>query len=293
MINELKAMAIFAEVVKNGSFNKAAKLLTLSPSVVSYHITQLEKKTGSALLYRSTRKLTLSHEGEVFYQQVLQMLAAANKGMNLLAESQNEPAGKITLSLPTALSISPINDVIAEFATKHPKVTINLHFSDSNSDNIDDKVDLIIRAGQLKDSDLKAVQLGMIKRQLVCSPDYYQKHIPPTVPTDLTTWLWLKLAQLPNKRTFLSSSSSQEVEFNSQISVNSVEAIYQYCLRGNGLAVLAKSQVHADLESGKLIPVLPHWQVESLPLYALWPNNLKETSVTKILLSSIKALDHF
>ena len=82
----------------------------------------------------------------------------------------------------------------------------------------------------------------MIERQLVCSPAYYQKHIPPTVPTDLTTWLWLKLAQLPNKRTFLSSSSSQEVEFNSQISVNSVEAIYQYCLRGNGLAVLAKSQ---------------------------------------------------
>lgn len=293
MINELKAMAIFAEVVKNGSFKKAAKRLALSPSVVSYHITQLEKKTGSALLYRSTRKLTLSHEGEVFYQQVLQMLAAANKGMNLLAENQSEPTGKIKLSLPTALSHSPINNVISEFAAKHPKVIINLHFSDSNSNNIDEKIDLIIRAGHPEDSDLKASQLGVLERILVCAPSYYQKHLPPTAPTDLTTWQWLKLEQLSNKRIFSSPSTSQEVTFNSQITVNSVEAIYQYCLRGNGLAVLTKSQVNADIESGKLISVLPNWQVESLPLYALWPNNIKEKSITKRLLSSLKALSHF
>lgn len=292
MINELKAMAIFAEVAKKGSFREAAKTLSLSPSVVSYHIAQLEKKTGSALIYRSTRKLTLSHEGEVFYQQVLMMLEAAQKGMSLLSHHQHEPTGAIKISLPTALSNSSINHAISSFALQYPKVNLNVYFSDSLSDAIDEGVDLTIRAGNVANSDFKSVKLGEIDRILVCSPAFYQKQLTPKNPNELSSWPWLKLEQLPNKRIFRSASTSQEVEFNSQITVNSVEAIYHYCLLGNGLAVLAKSQVEKDLLNGNLIQVLPNWQIEPLPLFALWPKNIKESNVTKLLLSSLKVPDN-
>lgn len=281
-------MAIFAEVVKNGSFREAAKRLSLSPSVVSYHIAQLEKKTGSALLYRSTRKLTLSHEGEVFHKQVLKMLDAAHEGIELLSEKREEPAGIIKLSLPTALSHSPINQAISEFALKYPKVRIHLDFSDHNSDIINDRLDLTIRAGAIKDSDLKCVRLGNLERILVCSPDYYQTFPTPSSPEDLHSWLWLKLEQLPNKRTLISKGVSRLIEFNSQLVMNSVEAIHQYALAGNGLAVLAKNQVQEDIENGKLLHVLPSWEVESLPLYALWPKNIRENSAVKMLLEAIK-----
>lgn len=281
-------MAIFAEVVKSGSFREAAKSLSLSPSVISYHISQLEDKTGSALLYRSTRKLTLSSDGEVFYQQVLKMLEAANKGIELLSCNQSEPTGHIRLSLPTALSNSLINYKIAEFALKHPKVSLQIDYSDTRTDIIDKRIDLTIRAGELDDSDLKSTKLGELERILVCSPAFYRKHQLPTSPADLSNWQWLKLEQLPNKRTFLSSNKSMVVEFESQLTVNSVEAIYQYCLNGVGLAVLAKSQADKAIESRELIQVLPKWQVKPLPLNAVWSKNIREGSVVKLLLSYLK-----
>ncbi len=288
MINELKAMAIFAEVVKCGSFREAAKKLSLSPSVVSYHISQLEQKTGSALLYRSTRKLTLSNEGEAFYQQVQKMLEAANKGIDLLSEKQKEPSGTVKVSLPTALSKSPISEAIAQFALKYPKVTLELNYSDTNSDIIDERTDLTIRAGKVADNDFKSTSLGSLERVLVCAPTFYRQHIPAQNPGDLNTWAWLKLSQLPNKRLFLKGNSRKEVAFTSQITLNSVEAIYQFCVNGNGLAVLAKPQVENDIKSGKLINVLPEWQVEPLPLYALWPKNINKNSATKKLIEALK-----
>ena len=284
-------MAIFAEVVKQGSFKKAANILGLSPSVISYHISQLEQKTDCALLYRSTRKLTLSHDGEVFYQHVLQMLSSAQQGIELLANNQQEPKGSLTISLPTALSTSLITEKIAEFALASPKVSLNLDYSDKRSDIIEQGVDIAIRAGTIEDSDLKSIKLGYLRRVLVCSPSFYQKYLPPKSLDDLAHWTWLKLAQLPNTRLFKKGSTLRKITFSHQLTVNSVEAIHQYCCHGVGLAVLAESQVNKQLESGELINVLPDWQVDPLPLFALWPKNVTENSITKLLLNHLKPLN--
>lgn len=289
LINELKAMAIFAEVVKRGSFREAAKSLSLSPSVVSYHIAQLENKTGAALLYRSTRKLTLSHDGEVFYQQVLKMLDAASCGIELISYGQNEPRGQLKLSLPTGLSNSIINDRVSTFALKYPKINLDIDYSDTRNNIIDERVDLTIRAGELEDSEFKSTKIGVLERILVCTPAFYMKYAVPKSPYELETWQWLKLAQLPNKRIFLSSGRSQVVEFDSQITVNSVEAIYHYCLNGLGLAVLAKSQVKNAIHTGQLMRVLPDWDVAPLPLHAIWPKNITQGSIVKLLLSHLKS----
>ena len=183
MINDLKSMAIFAEVIQQGSFRKAGRALSLSPSVISYHISQLEDKLGSALIYRSTRKLTLSNEGELFYQQVLKMLDAASQGIELLSRNQTEPSGKISLSLPTALSNSALNHRIARFALKYPKVKLDISYSDTRTDIIDKRVDLTIRAGGLENSDFKSVKLDELKRILVCSPEFYSRHTVPHNPS--------------------------------------------------------------------------------------------------------------
>ena len=278
-------MAIFAEVVKLGSFREAAKSLGLSPSVISYHISQLEEKTGTALLYRSTRKLTLSNEGEAFYQQVLQMLAAANQGMQLLSSHQAEPSGKIKLSLPTALSDSELTHKISEFAIKYQNISLNVDFSDTQNDIIDERVDLTIRAGNLKNSDFKCKKIGEIERVLVCSPAFYRAQVQPKELDDLSAWRWLKLAQLPNKRTFNRANQTKTIEFNSQFTVNSVEAILQFCINSVGLAVLSKTKANQSIKDGLLIEVFPEWQVESLPLYAVWSKNISANSNTKLLLS--------
>ncbi len=289
MINELKAMAIFAEVVKQGSFRKAAVSLSLSPSVVSYHITQLENKVGSGLLHRSTRSVKLSHEGETFYQQVLKMLEAAEQGMALLSSNQQEPSGKLSVSMPSALGRSALNRKLAAFAQKYPKIHLNIDFSDSKNHIIDNQVDLTFRAGPLTDSDFKSTRLGNIERVVVCAPAVYNTLPKPVRPEDLSQWPWLKLSQLSDSRTFVSGSERVSVSLLPRITVNSVEAIYQYCLEGVGLAVLSVPQVLEDIASGRLVRVLPDWDVEALPLYAIWSKNTGQHSPAKRLLNFLKS----
>ncbi|GEA11249.1 LysR family transcriptional regulator [Alteromonas sp. KUL49] len=288
MINELKAMAIFAEVVKLGSFKAAATSLNLSPSVVSYHIAKLEENTGSALLYRSTRNVSLSSEGERFYQHVKNMLNAAQQGMALLSSQQSQPFGKLKITMPTALSRSSLNDRIADFALAYPKIELHIDYSDTRSRIIDEGVDITIRAGALEDSDLKSTKIGEIKRLLVCTPELYRKHSKPVKPKDLTCWNWIKLQQLSNSRVFVREGQRQTLVFNSQIEVNSVEAIYQFCLKGLGLAVLSDSQVINELDTGRLIHVLKGWNIEPLTLSAVWPKNIQPGSNAKLLLDYLK-----
>ena len=104
MIDELRAMAIFAETVKQGSFRGAAKVLHLSPSVISHHVSTLEKKVGTALIYRSTRKLSLTHEGEVLYKHASIMLEQAQTGLSKIIPDTLEPTGKLTITMPSVLS---------------------------------------------------------------------------------------------------------------------------------------------------------------------------------------------
>ncbi len=291
MLNELKAMAIFAEVVKKGSFREAAKSLSLSPSVVSYHISQLEDKVGAALIYRSTRQLTLSHDGDIFYSYVKQMMDAANQGLEQLLGQNIEPSGTIKISLPTALSGSYINNLITMFSSQFPKITLNLSFTDTRSNIIDDGLDLVIRAGELDNSNLKSKKIGYLDRVLVCSPSYLKKHKTPEILDELSTWSWIKLEQIPSERNFRSENIEKRLKYQYKISVNSVEAMHHYCLLGVGLATLAKSQVTESLESGRLVHVLPNWEVEPIPLYALWPNNLTPSSNVKKLLNYLTSME--
>jgi DNA-binding transcriptional LysR family regulator len=109
MIDELRSIAIFAETIKQGSFRAAAKELKLSPSVVSYQVTQLEKSVGTALIYRSTRHLSLTSEGTVLYQYALNMIQAAHQGLSQITLNKQELSGTLTLTLPSALIKSEIS----------------------------------------------------------------------------------------------------------------------------------------------------------------------------------------
>jgi DNA-binding transcriptional LysR family regulator len=285
MINELKAMAIFVEVIKKGSFRAAAKTLELSPSVVSYHVAGLEERVGTALLYRSTRKLSLTSEGEVLYDKANQMMLAAEQGLSLLSNQQHQPAGNVCVSLPSALSDSPINQTIAKFALQFPKIKLTLNYSDDQKDLIGKGVDLAIRAGSLKDSTLKSRSLGEIERRLVCSPEYLKSKTSPFHPSELSEWDWIGLEQLPARRVLSKNKSeSFEVNFDKRIIVDCVEAMSQFCQSGLGLATLAEYQANQLIEQGELVEVLPDWRVESIPLYLVWPDNVSEFSATRRLI---------
>jgi len=278
-------MAIFVEVINKGSFRAAAKVLGLSPSVVSYHISSLEKRVGTALLYRSTRKLSLTSDGERFFEKASQMMLAAEQGLSLLSDQQLQPAGNVCISLSSALADSPINQKIAQFASQFPNIKLKLNYSDEQQDLIGRGVDLAIRAGALKDSTLKSRSLGEIERRLVCSPKYINEKKSVSHPSDLSTWDWIVLEQLPAKRIFHRVKAEKyEVKFEQRLMVDSVQAMSQFCQLGLGLATLASYQASELIKQAKLVEVLPDWRVESIPLHLVWPENVAEFSATKRLI---------
>ena len=285
MIDELRAIAIFAETIKQGSFRAAAKVLKLSPSVVSYQVSQLEEFIGTALIYRSTRKLSLTSEGTVLYEYALNMVQAAQQGLNQIALEKVELKGTLTVTLPSALIKSNISKKIAQFSKIHPYLNFKLFYTDDRQDLILQGIDLAFRAGEMDDSNLKSKRIGEINRKLVCSSDYFHSNMSPISPQSLTTWNWIKLDMLPNHRTLINSSGERcEINFESNISVNNVEAMTQLCINGAGIATPPDYLIEKEIENNTLIELLPNWQVDPIALYAVWPNNVFQNSSAKRLL---------
>jgi len=285
MIDELRSMAIFAETIKQGSFRGAAKELKLSPSVVSYQVTQLEKFVGATLIYRSTRNLSLTSEGRVLYQYSLNMIKAAKQGLSQVTSEKQELRGTLTLTLPSALIKSEISQKIAKFCKLHPNLNLKLFYSDSRQNLIHKGIDLAFRAGQMDNSNLICKRIGNINRKLVCSYDYWKEKQQPTSPPDLAKLNWIKLDMLPNYRTLINSHGEKsDINFESTVSVNSVEAMTQLCISGVGVATPPDFLINNEIENNLLVELLPSWQVEPIPLYAVWPNhNFQSSSAQRLL----------
>lgn len=284
MIDELRAIAIFAEVAEAGSFRTAANNLGLSPSVVSYHVSQLESRLGIALVYRSTRKLTLTHEGEILLRHALDMLNSANLGLNEVSASSPVPSGKLTITLPTALTQSPLTQRLAEFCKDFSRIEVQIRYTDRRLDLVEHGIDLAIRAGDMEDSNLKGRRLGAIARKLVCTSDYQADHSVPKEPRDLESWNWIRLSMLPDERRLRRQKRSQLVKFNAQVTVDNVEAMTQLCIQGLGLATPPVYLVDDALANGKLVEVLPEWRVDPIPIHAVWHVNVTKGSNVRRLL---------
>jgi len=285
MIDELRSMAIFAETVKQGSFRAAAKELKLSPSVVSYQISKLERSVGVALIYRSTRNLSLTSEGEVLYQHALNMIQAAQHGLSQVILEEKALRGTLTLTLPAALIKSEISKKISQFSKLHPCLNFKLFYTDNRQDLIHKGIDLAFRAGEMDDSNLMCKRIGEINRKLVCSYDYWKENINPISPIDLTKWNWIKLNMLPNQRTLVNANGeTSTIDFKSNITVNSVEAMTQLCINGAGVATPPDFLIEKEIENKVLVELLPKWQVEPIPLYAVWPSHVFQNSNAKRLL---------
>jgi DNA-binding transcriptional LysR family regulator len=287
MIDDLKAMAIFAETVKKGSFRGAATSLDLPPSVVSYQISQLEERLGTTLLYRSTRKLSKTTEGKVLYNHAVEMLDQAELGLNKVS-GHNVATGKLSITLPLSMTSDIITKQIADFSKENPGIELHVMYSDTRMDLTADGIDLAFRMGSLPDSSLNAKKIADKSRTLACSPEYYAKHPVPKTPEDLVDWNWIKHDMLPGMRTFVKDGKTIDMELKGNISANSAEAMVKFALYGLGISTAAHWLIKDELADGRLVWVLPEWEVQKMPLYAVWHGNITECSNTRRLLNFLR-----
>ena len=221
MLNHLRAIYIFVKAVELGSFRATAKALSLSPSVVSYQISRLEKDLEVALLYRSTRRLSLTSEGRELYELMAALVAGAERGVDQLTAALSEPVGRLQVTLAASFSRENITRQIAAFARQHPRVEMSVRFSDEQKDLIADGIDLAIRSGPIADSSLQARKLFSLERILVASPRYLARMPRAEQPDDLADWDWIWLDVTAEHREFRhrQSGERQNVKLNKRVIV--------------------------------------------------------------------------
>lgn len=270
MIDMLKSMALFSEVVRLGSFRAAAKSHNVSPSVISRHISTLEASLGEVLLARSTRQLALTSAGEQFLIHCDLMLASANQGLSSLKENANE--GRLRITLPITLITTEFGQIIKTFRDKNPGIDFSLIFDDDNVDIVGQGFDIALRLGPLENSNLKAKRVAEVRRLIICSPDYIAKVGSIESPADLNKCHWIGRKN-PAMTPVLNSPSGELftlVEQTKFTQVNNVQAVKAMVLSHNGIGILSDMMVENELANGALLRLLPQWQVESMYLYAVW-----------------------
>lgn len=281
MIDHLKHMAIFARVVDEGSFRAAAKSVGLAPSRISQTISDLEAHLGVTLLYRTTRKITLTNEGRLLYPRATEMIRSAETGLNELNALALDPVGALRVSLPAFLASSRFTPAIADFARRHPNVALSLVYTDYPTKLLDDGFDLTIRAGWLDDSSMMCRKLGEGERVLVVGPDYLKGRGVPQRPSDLESWDWIRFKHRADTTAFTSETGeTEEVTGNAQIEVDSVDAMVNFVKHNAGVTILPKHLADQGAASGELTRLLPEWRPRPLGIYAVWPDKSRRETLT-------------
>lgn len=291
MIDDLRALAIFAKVAEAGSFSAAGRALRLSTSVVSHHVKALETRHGVSLLHRSTRSLSLTSEGQRLLEAAKRMVQAAEEGFDAIAEISADPTGTLRVSAPAFLMSSPQVSALWHFASRYPSVAVTLVSSDEQVNLVADGFDMAIRLGIMSDSTLKSRKIGTFERALVAAPAYLESIDPPTTPQDLPRCDFVLLDMLPEK--FVLERDGQEVTVQpeqSRVLVNTISGARSAILAGLGMQKLPLSEVGADLAAGRLMEVLPEWSLPTFNIYAVWPESSRRGTLVGLLLDHLLAV---
>ena len=289
MIDDIRSLIIFAKVAEHGSLSGAADALDLAVSTVSAQLSKLEVNLGAALLYRNTRKLTLTGDGEKLLETAGAMLALYEQGMLEFRERAVSMAQSLRVAVPAVLlGCAPFMAALARFSAQFGEASVELRCSDLREDVVGDGFDVAFRIGGLADSTLKARPVFSFARVVVASPALLAGAGRPRHPDDLAALPWIGLSMLPNQRTFThAGGESRTIRYTPRISADSVEASYQLALHGAGLAAPPLFRAEEALASGALLRMLPEWSIAPLTVHAVWPGNMSASSLAYRLIRQL------
>ncbi|MEG0008584.1 MAG: LysR family transcriptional regulator [Aeromonas sp.] len=264
---ELELMGLFATVVEQGSFTRAAEVLGMPKSSVSQKISRLESQLGVRLLQRTTRRLSLTPQGELYVEHCQGLLTLARSANLAMARLRSAPAGRVRITAPEATGTLLLGKILAEFRALYPEVVLELTLSDEQLDLVGEGYDLALRAAPLKDSSLICRRIGQVPRHLVAAPAYLAVHGAPQQLSELGLHASLVHTALP-------IWPLQEGGWRAQGACisNSLLALRELAVHGGGIALLPDHVCRVDLAAGSLQKVLPDLPVPPNPFYLIYPS---------------------
>ncbi len=282
MLDQLRALAVFAKTADLGSFRAASKALALSPSVVSHHVSELERHVGTPLLYRTTRKLALTPAGADLLTSARAMVEAAERGLDTIAGKTAEAKGTLRLTAPAFFAQTRFPRDLGAFAQAHPAVRIHASFTETRADLLAEGLDLALRIGTREDSSHPSRKLATLHRRVVAGPALLARHVEPRDPRELAAMPMVHLGSRPPEIVLEAPRNKGPVTlaYTPRMTVDNAGAMRELALAGVGVASLPEVLVRRDLQLGRLVELLPDHRLPELPVYALWPRNAQRATLT-------------
>lgn len=292
-------LILFAQVVECGSFSKVAEQNFLTNSAVSKRIARLEEELGVQLLYRTTRRLTLSEAGKTLYQGARNVKAAAFDAFNTVAGFGENVNGHVRMSVPTISGELLLADAVAEFCTQHPGLTVEMSLDNRFVNLLEEGFDLVIRTGYLADSSLIARHILDSQWVICAAPAYIRQVGMPTEPDELKGHNCLRYAYQSSGASeweFKGEEGHYMVSVSGNFSTDNASALRKAALGGRGIVYVPRCLVYEDLMAGDLVDLFPDRVGKRLGVYAVYPFTRQPPRKIRLLIEHIRqrylAIEH-
>lgn len=272
-VPDLPGLLAFVRVAELGSFVRAAEALGLSKAAVSKQVSALERRLGTRLLHRTTRRLSLTEAGELYLQHAQAAFAEARAAEDAVAGQQRTPQGRLRVTAPMSFGLLHVAPYVASFLERWPQVSVDLQLDDRQLDPVQEGFDLALRLGRLASSSLVARTLAHSRVLLCASPAYLDRAGRPARPDELGAHdcLHFSLAYTGRTWVFERDGETLRVALGARFDVNSSLALKAAAIAGAGIARIPEFAVAEELHDGRLERVLPDWAMPGLDLHAVMP----------------------
>lgn len=285
-MDKFQQMRAFVAVIETGSFVRAADALDLSKTAVSRLVGDLEARLGTRLMHRTTRKLSLTPEGEVFHERCKQLLDDVAEAEAELTVHAGEAIGRLRVNAPVTFGLLHLAPLWPAFMTLHPKVELEVTLADRLVDLVDEGYDLAVRIARLQPSSLVSRQLSATRLVLCASPEYLRRHGTPEHPDELARHAVIAYSLLSTgeRWEFEGPQGPVGVTVTPRMRTNSGDTCCAAALQHQGLVLQPTFLVGPHLASGALVEVLPRYRSITLGVYAVYPSRKHLTPKVRVLI---------
>ena len=269
-----RGLSSFVRVAAAGSFSQAARQLGVTTVAVSRNVQRLEGELGVRLLNRTTRRVSLTHEGEVYFENARRIIEEIEALESSLSRSRADPQGLLRVNAPLGFGRSYIAPLISNFAKRHPAVEVQLTLTDRPLVMADEAIDVGIRFGEVPDARLIARRIAANRRLICASRIYLEKHARPETPDDLARHRCLILRQNETAHglwKFSRGTKAFAVKVRGPLSSNDGEVVMKWALDGHGIVMRAEWDIAKYLRSGRLELLLKDYALPPADIYAVYP----------------------
>ncbi len=293
MQDRFEDLRTFVAVAQSRSFAAAARRLGVVKSAVSRRVQELEERLGAHLINRSTRNLSLTDAGRIFFEKATALLAGLEEAEGLASHGATEPAGSLRILAPSSFGRLQLVSMVCSFMEQHSRLSVELSLSDDFVDLVSEGFDMAVRIGELQDSNLSARSLGAIRRVACASPAYIARFGAPKQPSDLTKHRGISYTNVDDRKFWRfvdpRTGKEQSVSVHARLHVNTGDALCEAALAGAGVVVLPTFIVHKAVVAGSLVPVMLPYEKVPTELHVVYPSRKLVPAKVKVFVDYLAA----